>query len=452
MNEQPVKVDRVSWEDLCPWMIIFRTLPVATSATVLILAILGVVLTPVGWLVSESLFINDTLRDNDPFLAEMAEINRSPYSGLLQAADQQDNYIEILGARISGPRLVFQRIVQPFYSIFGGSTSIREFFYFLLGSLWSMLVWSFMGVGITRVCLLRLTRDERAGLDDAFEFSVGNFITALLAISLPMLAVLLLCIPTFFLGLLLDFDFGTLVVGALWFVVLGISTVMAILLLGLLFGWPLMISSVACEGQNSFDAMTRAFAYTFQRPLNYFMYMLVAVLFGGFCWLIAFQVTEGIVDLGYWSTSWGANRISANRIELVEYGIPASGAFSKRESAAVIAGDTQAGTNLGGSEASVTSVESGTLQMGRTFIGFWNGLIRTVCVAFIYGLFWCMASAIYLLLRKDVDDTEIDEIHVLDERRTYELPPLKSDSFGIPQVQPLDSGPEPPDPEDSDVG
>ena len=303
MNEQPVKVDRVSWQNLFPWMIIFRTLPVATSATVLILAILGVLVTPVGWLLSESLFINDDLRGNEPFLAEVAEINRSPYNGVLQAADNENNYVEILGAKFSGPRLVFQRIVQPFYSIFGGNTSTREFLYFLFGSLWSMLVWSFVGVGITRVCLLRLTRDERAGLDDAFEFGFGNCITSLLAISLPLLAVLLLCLPTFFLGLLLGFDFGTLVVGALWFVVLVISTVMAVLLLGLLFGWPLMISSVACEGQNSFDAMTRAFAYTFQRPLNYFLYMLVAILFGGFCWLIAFQLTEGIINLGYWSTS-----------------------------------------------------------------------------------------------------------------------------------------------------
>ena len=46
-----------------------------------------------------------------------------------------------------------------------------------------------------------------------------------------------------------------------------------------------------------------------------------------------------------------------------------------------------------------------------------------------------MMSAVYLLLRKDVDDTEMDEIYMVDERRTYELPPLKTDDKGIPQVQ-----------------
>ena len=85
-------------------MIIFRTLPVAASISVLVLAILGVVLTPIGWRVSEFVFIGDVLRDNDPLLAEMAENNRSPYSGFFHAAGNEENYIEILGTRISGPQ------------------------------------------------------------------------------------------------------------------------------------------------------------------------------------------------------------------------------------------------------------------------------------------------------------------------------------------------------------
>ena len=46
-----------------------------------------------------------------------------------------------------------------------------------------------------------------------------------------------------------------------------------------------------------------------------------------------------------------------------------------------------------------------------------------------------MASTVYLLLRRDVDNTEMDEIYIVDEKRTYELPPLKSDESGVPQVQ-----------------
>ena len=76
-------------------------------------------------------------------------------------------------------------------------------------------------------------------------------------------------------------------------------------------------------------------------------------------------------------------------------------------------------------------------------------MARAVGAAFLYGLFWCMAAAIYLLLRKDLDDTEMDEIYLVDERRTYELPPLKDEPGGVPQV---DHDAAPPSPEESPAG
>ncbi len=281
MSEQPVVVQKISWQDLCPWTIIFKTLPIASSVTVLAFALLGVVLTPMGWLLSEMLFVHEEQRE-DPILMEVVEVNGSPYRGVFLATQQDSSSIELLGANFSGPRLVFQQIVKPFKFLFDGSWGGWEFCYFFLGSIWSLFVWSFVGLAITRVCLVRLTRNEQAGLDDAFEFAVENWMTAAGAVGIPLLAVAALCVPAFVIGLFLGFDIGVLLVGIFWFVVLALSICMALLLLGLMFGWPLMVSSVAAESQNSFDAMTRAYAYTFQRPINYLLYMLVAILFGGF--------------------------------------------------------------------------------------------------------------------------------------------------------------------------
>ena len=123
--------------------------------------------------------------------------------------------------------------------------------------------------------------------------------------------------------------------------------------------------------------------------------------------MIVAALTEGIVGLSFWATSWGANIASADRIAVIN-GLPVEG---------------------------VDGTESSMLSTGRTIIGLWNSLFRTLAAAFIYGLFWCMASSVYLLLRKEVDETEMDEIYIVDEKRTYELPPLKSDENGIPQVQ-----------------
>ena len=436
-------------------MIIFRTLPVASSVTVLALALIGVCATPMGWLVSESIFLNEETRNADPFLAETAEINRSPYRGVFLAEKEEANYIRVFGFRVSSPRLVFHQMVKPFRALFRGQATAREFLYFLIGSLWTLAVWSFIGIGIARVCVLRLARNEQAGLDDAFEFAADKFVTCFAAVAMPLVAVFGLCIPAFIIGLILGFDIGTILVGVFWFVVLAISAIMGILLLGLLFSWPLIVSSVATEGQNSFDAMTRAYAYTFQRPIHYLFYLGIAVLFGGLCWLIAGGLTNGVINLSYWSTSWGANRISANRIEVIKgnlsphvRGITTKEFISSPDAESAPAGDVEAVAKEADEqgkprmeEITVDDSEQDrsavNLERGRKFISFWEGMLKTVAAAFIHGLFWCMATAIYLLLRRDVDETEMDEVYLVDERRTYDLPPLQSDADGIPQVQPL---------------
>jgi len=421
MSEQPVVVQKVLWQDLCPWTMIFRTLPIAASVTVVAFALLGVLLTPMGWLLSETLFIHQGQRSN-PLLMEMVEVNNSPWRSVFSPEADSTNSIQVWGANFSGPRLVFEQVVKPFQMLFGGSGGSLggwEFSYFLFGSLWSLFVWAFVGLAITRVCLLRLARNEHVGMDDAFEFAWDKWLTSAGAVGIPLLAIAGLCVPAFVIGLMMGFDFGVLLVSLVWFVVLAISAAIALLLLGLMFGWPLMISSVAAESQNSFDAMTRSYAYVFQRPVQYFFYLLVAILFGGFCWMIVASLTSGILGLAWWSTSWGTNVFDRDRIEVIQGVTIADNRL------------TEAG------ETNQTAGASWSLESGRGIIGLWNSVARTIAAAFIYGLFWCMAGAIYLLLRHDVDETEMDEVFVVDEKRTYQLPPLKSDARGIPQVQKL---------------
>lgn len=461
-NSRSLKVD---WSDLLPWTIIFRSLSSACSVAAVVFALAGVLATPMGWIASEAIFFgSQELKDENPILAELAELNRSPYRGVFQATEKGNNDLSVLGIGLSGPRLVFEQITRPFYAIFGGATTTREFLYFALGGLWSIVVWSFVGLGITRVCLLRLTRNEKAGLDDAFEYAVDYFPTCFSALGLPLLAVFLLCIPTFLIGLFMAVDFGAMLVGLVWFVVLSISFVLGILLLGLCASWPLVVTSVAAEGQNAFDAVTRAFAYVFQRPVHYIFYSLVAIVFGGIVWLVAYQFTDSVVRLSFWSTGWGANRISADRIDEIKgFATPFRENLSSSETWVSKFQDegtveqseligieptnqlTGDGSQVGDAvEPSIDSevspdapTEASMLSRARSFIYFWIAFAKTVAAAFIHGLFWCMASAIYLLLRKEVDDTEMDEVYVIEERRTYDLPPLQSDEHGIPQIQPL---------------
>ncbi len=557
MSEQPVIVNKLSWRDLCPWTIIFKCLPVAISVPVIAWALVGLVLTPMGWIVAESVCLNDQIRSENTAIAELAERNRSPYRSVFHATHEGTGYLNIFGAKLSGPRVVFEQTIKPFQELFKSRGSLWEFLYLILGCLWSLAVWSFAGLAICRTALLRLTRDEVLSLDDSFDFAVEKFKDGIGAVGLPLLAVAGLCIPAGLIGLLMGFDFGVMLAGLAWFILLAIGLLICLLLIGLMFGWPLMIASVSAEGQNSFDAMTRAYAYVFQRPLHYIGYCIVAMLFGGLCWLVVSNVTDRVVETSYWAASWGANAFDGDRIDVIRdeqlllpaeeeisvpdvtfekdaeratgssetgqretgNGLPDAGIFGSRLSAAVAANigpasavqtpRTRQDGNEGGAQIATPQDEprqadprvvpqtdpqlaepqadreqtpqtpgvrpaigassqqeggglggeiqlprpkepedvnfdldnedpdkvSSTLYAGQKMIGFWNGIARTLAAAFIYGLFWCMASAIYLLLRKDVDETEMDEIYMVDERRTYDLPPLKSDEHGIPTVQ-----------------
>jgi hypothetical protein len=72
--------------------------------------------------------------------------------------------------------------------------------------------------------------------------------------------------------------------------------------------------------------------------------------------------------------------------------------------------------------------------LGSHCLNLYAGLVRSVATGFGYSLFWCLAAAIYLLLRRDVDQTEFDEVFVEQEDLAYELPPLPADPAGVPGV------------------
>ncbi len=418
MSQQPVVLQKIDWYDLCPWTIIFRTLSVACNPAILAIALLGTLLNPLGWIISQNLFLGPP-HPSDIEFNETVELNASAYKGLFRESAVENGF-EILGIRINGPHLIFKQAVRRFGALIyqeSSETDVTAGYqwskktYFLTGNIWSIVVWSFFGLAIARICLIRLARNEVVKMEEAFSFARKKWLAVVGAIGLPLFGIVLLCVPAMIAGIIMTVDVGVLLIGAVWCFVLLVSFGVVLFLLGLTLGWPLMIGAVAAEGQNSFDAMTRAYAYTFQRPLNYLFYVFLAILYGGFCWFIVALITEGVIDVAFWSASLGTSWGGADRINVIQ-------GFSLEN----------------------TMDDSLTRDWGSGLIQLWIAFARTVAVAFIYGLFWCQASAIYLLLRRDVDELEMDEIFIEDEQRLFHLPELATDDQGVPQIKPLENG------------
>lgn len=458
MADSPVTVNQLSWRDLAPCLLIFRALPVSVTLTVVALSLFAVAATPIGWIGLEWLLVSESSElANDESFQAAAQLNRSPWKLAYPETPADASILTIMGHQLRGVELIFNTGVRSFSGIFSLDSGLRRFVYFLGGGIWTLLVWCFFGCAITRTALMRYAREEPIGIDDACEFAFDKYLSCVGGIGLPLFGVFLFAIPIAALGLLMTTDMGVAIGGFFWILALGLSFVMAFVLLVLMFAWPLIVSAVSCEGQDAFDGMSRAFAYVLQRPLNYFIYTLIAVAFSGVCWLAATAVIGGTIQTAHWGASWGMNTFEANRSEnLADPAEIRAVEFLRNPSTATdllltTQQNAQSGENIArprqdsnpdliaessqDSELPTNADLSETLAFGKRMVRFWNHFIRTLGAAFLYGLFWCLAAAIYLLLRKDLDATEMDEVYLAEDRRTYELPPLKDDPSGVPQVE-----------------
>ena len=385
----------VAWRDVFPWLVLFRTFRLAKSMSLLFLASLGAVLAPAGWRVGEDLFLADAEVQADAELARLVESNRRwpGQRGALPAPNDgrlPRSIHEIISASPNTLEPIYLQFVEPVARLFQTPLSITRAAYYACGSLWMLLVWGFFGGAVTRIAVVRLGREEPCGLGDGVGHAAARLGAYVGAPLFPLVGVALLAVPLAGLGLLARGDGGLFAAGLLWIPGLFGGLLMAILLVGLLFGWPLMWGTISAEERGDvFEAFSRSYSYVFQRPLHYLFYGLVAVVYGALAWLLVYHFAEGVIRSTEWAAALGAG--PERWAEIVRW----------RESPSLAAGSPFYGISL--------------MNVG-------TGLVRTIAAGFGYSLFWCLAAAMYLLLRLDTDDTEFDEVFVADQSRRYQLP------------------------------
>ena len=175
-----------------------------------------------------------------------------------------------------------------------------------LDCFWTLAVWAFFGGAICRIAVVQLAADERVGWAAALRFARRKWLSYFAAPLLPLLGVLVAAVPLAILGLLMCAGtVGVIAVGVIWPLFLLAGFLMALLLLGLAFGWPLMWATISAEGTDSFDALSRSYAYLFQRPLRVIFYAFVAAVLGWLGWLLVVNFAASVIWLTNWAAAWG---------------------------------------------------------------------------------------------------------------------------------------------------
>ncbi len=426
-------VRRVVWAELAPWLLLLRCFRIALQVRWIVAGTAGTLLTLAGWaLISWALFSPGELGDSFhaarcPWL-EAAKVvpdfyphpeSTDPAGGQPGAPAPAD-----LPAREAGPagepglKAFVQRVLhwehisagwiivaRPFVWMFGRDIVLRDFVGLLLLGIWSLVVWTFFGGAINRAAAYELATRERLELGRVIRFVRNKWLSYLAAPVTPLLVVAATTVPVLILGLLLRFSAGVVVAAIFWPLALLAGLVLALVVVGLLLGWPLLWSGVSAEGTDAYDAIGRAYNYTFQRPVHYLFYAALAGVLGTLGWLLLASILGAIVYMTYWAASWG------------------SGVATVRELA---------------TPSAIGSVR----EFGAAVIRFWTQCVKLLGAGFLVSYFWTAAAGVYLLLRRDADATELEEVYVDEEPEPLPAPVPAAEKEGQAPTGPPEPKPE----------
>lgn len=283
----------------------------------------------------------------------------------------------------------------------------------LLFGLDALFIWSLFGGAICRIVALNVARDERISAKAALMFSWRKLLSLAAAPLIPLVTVALIGLGIFLGGLLLLSIpvFGDLVGGAMTILSLAGGFVIALLMVGAVGGLWLMWPTIAVEGNDSFDAMSRSYSYVFSRPWRTAWYVAVGLVYTAICYLfsrffvlIALKSTRFFLDAGVsvWNT-WRPGVGSANAMKLDA--IWPTPSFEVLWYPAPPFGGAVTGDGI-----------------ATAIIGALTWLVAALLTALLVSMLFSASTVIYGLLRREVDATDYDEIYMEEEEQ--DMPPM----------------------------
>lgn len=423
------RFDLYDWDlrEVLPWTHLFRGLRLALDPKKIALGALGAVLMSAGWWSIARLAQSPppsvpaakTTNGASPVEDESDRRDREAALARFRALDQARRFpwevregtpdvyrsplVEERGARVPASFfLVFEPIRHltfPVVLMFQrpGLTGVG----LLLGA-WSLLVWALFGGAMTRIAAVQVAREGQVGALEALRFALSRYLNYVAAPILPFLGVLIIVLLCMAGGVLTLVPIADVVMGLLWFLAVAAGVVMAVAILGLALSWPLMYAAISAEATESFDALSRAYSYVLGRPWNFLFYSTVALLYGGLGMILATTFGFVVVQLSQYAVSWGGTEA---HLAALHAHIPTAGGWR---------------SNFGPADG---VAPTGTASIAAYFVGFWISIVLLAIVGYAYSYFWTSSTLIYFLLRRDVDETEFEEVF-LDEEEEEPFPTI----------------------------
>lgn len=313
--------------------------------------------------------------------------------------------------------------VGAFTSSLTWAVTQRPWYTLLMGVI-CVVVFGFFGGAICRSAAIQSAREESIPIRDALGYARSKF-TGLLTAPLMPLAIFVGILAIMWIGglvgaiprlgeLLAGITFPLAVLGGFALAMIFIATV-----LGFFLMWP----TIAVEGSDGFDALSRVGNYLGGRLWSVSFYTFLLLLYGGLSFVVVRAIAQLTLKFTHWGTGLGLNLGSNVALDGLGKlnGIWRMPAWSDL--------------------AILPSV--GEVPFWGTFHNAplnWSEWIALVLIAvsvfvvvglvgaFVVSFFFCGSTQMYFLLRREVDATDFDEVFFVEpepEPATATAPPTQ---------------------------
>jgi hypothetical protein len=428
MSDAPAGTGRFAWSECFGFLPIFRAFRLAIHPTKLFLAFLGVLGTYVvgralDGMWKESCQAVVVSAGGVPATHELAEFIARGSQGASSwvdrmVASRQEVRVGVFAMLLDHGRRTANEVSRAVFAADPGGVlaGARRG---LMGLLWmvsfhpgfaivfvllSLAVWSFCGGALCRVAALHATRDERITLREAAAFGKERYFGFLFAPLMPLAIIALFGVLLFLGGMVGAIPaIGEVLVGLLFFLALVAGFILAFVIIGAVAGFPLTYPTVAVEGSDAFDALSRTFSYVYQRPWHTALYALVSVAYGSVCLVfvklfvrLMLWSMHGLVALSMnWGSAFGAGE-STGKLDALWQAPSLTGATPF----------------YGGFDDSIPLAHMS--WFAQFLIKVWIYVVWGFVAAFAVSFFYSASTLVYLLLRREVDATDMEDVYLED--------------------------------------
>lgn len=343
------------------------------------------------------------------------------------------------------------KLMMPIILFFHPDAGTIIGLYALLVLFWTVVTWAIFGGAITRIAAVQFARQEKITLSEAVRFTAHRWVSFVTAPLFPLLFVGFLMLFMILFGFfhMIPLFGDTFVSGLLWWLMMIFGLLMAVGLLGLV-GWPLMSATISTEGTDSWEAVSRSYSYVFQAPWHYVWYGVVALAYGAVVIFFVGFMGSFAVYLSKWGVSQTPFIKKTDREPsfLFVYAPESFGWRNLLLKGVTVNGqevvDSQGRINrdayrdyIGASDYTGKEKLTWYNQIGAGLVAFWVTLFFLLIVGFGYSYFWTSSTVIYFLMRKKVDDAEMDEVYLEeDDMDSYQGPLAPTPSEPMPAPAP----------------